>query len=414
MPRNLNVVAMESHPRAKQRGPDALSGAALDLVARLFEHLAGDPGIPEVVRVEIARLRIPTLRAVQIERDLLTNRSHPARRLLDAIAAAATGMDEAAKADDATAAEIARAVHDVLTDFDADLAPFDAMAARLGRFVEDRTRAEDAIARRIAQEIEAREREEVPERAAAREVKRRLRARLWVPAPVREMLLGSWVRALAVVHRGEGAGSQPWQELLATMDDLLWSVEPKASPEGRRRLAAMLPALIDALAQGLQRAQVDDEHCREFLSMLVDCHAHAVKSGLRGIAAIPDAPAADDDGPAALSRSTFSVGSQRVEEIRLEGTRDAAWQEAAGPQLHAGAWIELERGARAPARKRLAWTSPATGAQLFIGISATAMAVVISPAALAEQMRRGEARVIDDAPLVERALAALVAKLAPA
>jgi hypothetical protein len=82
-------------------------------------------------------------------------------------------------------------------------------------------------------------------------------------------------------------------------------------------------------------------------------------------------------------------------------------------RLRLGAWVELERGARAAARKRLAWMSPVTGAFLFTGMSPTSMAVTISPEALAEQMRRGEARVVDEAPLVERLLATLVARVVP-
>ena len=38
-------------------------------------------------------------------------------------------------------------------------------------------------------------------------------------------------------------------------------------------------------------------------------------------------------------------------------------------------------------------------------------AISVSPDALAEQMRRGEARIVDDAPLVDRAVDAVMASL---
>jgi hypothetical protein len=409
-----NVVALQDHLRARSRA-DEPGGASLDLVARLFDVIAADEGITPVARAELARLRLPTLRAARIANDFLVNRSHPARRLLDAIAAAAAGLDENTRADDATASAITRAVHDVLTEFDSDLAPFDAIAARLGAFLDERTRAEDAAARRIAQKIAVREREQASMRAGDEAVARRLHARLWVPPEVRAMLHGPWVRALAAAHRDGGEESSAWQALVRTMEDLLWSVEPKASPEGRRRLAAMLPGLIEALARGLRNAGMGNEARDAFLSALVDCHAHAMKVGMRGIAAVPDAPGEPAEA-ISFARETFAVGDQRVEEVRLGGTSEGAARAAAeaAPRLHPGSWIELERGARNAARKRLAWVSPVTGLFLFVGVSPGSMAVAISPAALAELQRRGEARAIDLTPLVDRILTVLLARFAPA
>ena len=412
MPSNNNNVVPLDQARARARSGDASGTAALDLLARLFDLAGEDVTLPSAVRSEIARLRIPTLRAAQLVPDFLADRSHPARRLLDAIAQAAAGLDGTAGADDPTVAAIAACVHDLLTDFDADLAPFSAQATRLARFVEGRTRAEDEDARRLIQAVVARETADLPRRAAEEEVGRRLRARLWVPAPVRAMLCGRWAAALAATLRAGGEGSEEWHALVRTMDDLLWSVEPKASPEGRKRLAAMLPALVQSLLDGLRRAETPDPERDAFLSALVDCHAHAVKSGLRGMALVPEPPTAP--ATPTLARTTFAAGDRRIEEIHLVGSGMStdSFDEAV-MRLRLGAWVELERGARAAARKRLAWMSPVTGAFLFTGVSPAAMAVTITPEALAEQMRRGEARVVDEAPLVERLLATLIARVAP-
>jgi hypothetical protein len=412
MGQSPNVVALQhyarAHPRADELGP------SLELVGRLFDTIAEDEAIAPVARAELARLRIPTLRASRIASDFLVNRSHPARRLLDAIAAAAAGLDENTPADDASAGAIARAVHDLLIDFDADLAPFDAAAARLAEFLAERTRVEDAAARRIAQAIEVRERERSSQRAGADEVARHLHARLWVPSEVRAMLHGPWTRALAAAHSQGGEESAAWRSQVRTMDDLLWSVEPKASPEGRRRLASMLPGLIEALAQGLRAAGTPDEERDAFLSMLVDCHARAMKMGMRGLATVPD-PAPEPLEAVAFNRESFDVDEQRVEEVRLAGAADGAARAAAeaAPRLHPGSWIELDRGTRTTARKRLAWTSPVTGLLLFVGVSPKSMAVAITPTAFVELQRRGEARAIDPVPLVDRTLTVLLAGLAP-
>jgi hypothetical protein len=192
-------------------------------------------------------------------------------------------------------------------------------------------------------------------------------------------------------------------------------VEAKGSPDGRRRLAAMLPGLIDAVSSGLNQAGVKEEPSVAFLSALVDLHACAVKSGLRGMVDLPLEPEPAFTPRPPYWRATFSVGDLRAEEIRLAGAEDCAAQlrpSDALAHLTLGTWIELERGARHAARKRLAWVSPATGACLFVGIAPGSISVAMSPAALAEQLRRGEARVIDRSALVERTMGAVLARIA--
>lgn len=408
-----NVVPLDSHPRARAR--NATGDAALDVLAQLFEQLSRDCAVPASVRAEIARLRIPTLRAAQLSGDFLVRRAHPARCLIDAIGAAALGLDEAAGEQDATVREIAAAVHGLLTDFGEELGPFEAAAGRLARFLAERTRLEDEGARAVIQAVVRREAAQAPLRAAEAEVARRLGARLWVPAPVRAMLCGPWVQALAAEHRDHGEASARWHELVRTMDDLLWSVEPKASAEGRQRLGTLLPGLIEAISAGLASAQAGEAERADFLSALVDCHAHAMKAGLRGLALLPEPAAGLQVAAPRLARSSITVGDRRVEEIRLAtpGHADAGAEEHEAARLVPGAWIELDRGGRARARKRLAWASPLTGARLFIGVSPASAGVVASPEALVQMVRCGEARIVDDAPLVERTLASLVARLSP-
>ena len=50
---------------------------------------------------------------------------------------------------------------------------------------------------------------------------------------------------------------------------------------------------------------------------------------------------------------------------------------------------------------------------LFVGLSPAAIGVAISPEALAEKLRRHEARVMDSSALVERALLAIATRPAP-
>jgi hypothetical protein len=89
-------------------------------------------------------------------------------------------------------------------------------------------------------------------------------------------------------------------------------------------------------------------------------------------------------------------------------TRTGIWT-----NLERGTWVEFlaEEGAASGTRARLTWISPNKGVYLFTNPFSAKTAVSISPEALAEQMRLGFARVIDDAPLVERAVDSMLTNL---
>ena len=86
---------------------------------------------------------------------------------------------------------------------------------------------------------------------------------------------------LACVRQRQGAGCAAWFNMLKAMDDLLWSIEPKTSSDDRKRLMAMLPQLIAELQEGMMQGEWSSDRRDQFFSTLVDCHANAVKSGLK-------------------------------------------------------------------------------------------------------------------------------------
>jgi len=206
-----------------------------------------------------------------------------------------------------------------------------------------------------------------------------------------------------------------WQGLLTTADELLWSVEPKHAPDDRKRLVTMLPGMLKRIQLGMERAELPEADRVVFLGHLVDCHAAAMKAGMRGLAAVPMAPP-PAPGPAVpeLERSTVPVGDVSVKEIRLRAPRDPVrnvfTRTGIWTHLQRGTWVEFtSEGAKT--RARLTWISPNKGVYLFTNPFSASSAVSVSPEALAEQMRRGEARVIDDSPLTERAVGSMLASL---
>jgi hypothetical protein len=418
----VNVIRdLKAGPQGAALAPaDSLT---IDIVAMLFDFVFEDRHIPVEVKAAIGRLQIPMVKVALLDRSFFSIRAHPARRLLNRLAEASIGLDTGLPRGREMLGRIEKVVGRVLDEFDTDVALFATLAGELDGFLAAGAGEEEALVQRASRLVEAREREEIARLAAEAQVDARVAARDHVPDPVRAMLEDAWARALARVGAEEGEESPRWNTLVGTVDELLWSLEPKATPEDRRRLVNGLPTLLASLHEGLELAGVDAATREAFFGSLVDCHAEAVKAGLKGIAmprpkVRPQDPVEPREPAApALERARVASGGVEVEEIRLRiprgstpvrnlYTRTGAWT-----NVQRFSWVEFARSERSgPVRARLTWISPAKGMYLFTNPHGDA-AVSITPEALAEQMRRGEARLIDDAPLVDRAVDSMLASL---
>jgi hypothetical protein len=395
----------------------AVDAMTIDIVAMLFDYIFDDRHIPAAVKALLGRLQIPTLKVALMDKTFFSWKTHPARALLDRLAEASMGLDSSTAAGRAALEMVEKAVGHVLEEFEADVAPFESAVAQVQAFLEDQKRAEEQIVERSARLIEAREREELARMVAEEEVARRLAVRQWVPPAVRQMLERDWMRALADVHAVEGEGSNAWHGFMLTMDDLLWSVEPKATAEDRKRLVTMLPAMLRHLHDGLHRAGTADADRDAFFGALVDSHAAAVKAGMRGMAMVPDPPAPPPPiEPVSIESEVIPAGDIQVEEIRLKTTRGSQVRNVftrtgIWTNLQRGTWVEFTRPSHDSMRARLTWISPNKGVYLFTNPMAESAALSISPEALAEQMRLGHAHVLGDAALVDRAVDSMIATL---
>ena len=410
----VNVVRrIKAAPQSASLG--TVDAMTIDIVAMLFDYIFEDRHIPASAKALLGRLQIPTLKVALLDKSFFSSKAHPARRLLDLLAESALGLDDSAHREAPTLAMVASVVERVLADFDTDVTLFETQAARVAAFIEEQKRGDNEIVERSARHIEERERDEIARVVASEEVERLLEIRVRVPAPVAQMLRETWVAVLAKTHRVEGEGSAVWNAQLETATDLLWSVEPKVQADDRKRLVAMLPRMLKSLQEGMARVDTPEQLRNAFLGALVDCHAMAVKAGLRGIVPVAESKPRRARAPARveIERAVVPAGDIQVEEIRLRGPRPIAnvfTRTGIWTNLQRGTWVEFKRPEAAALRARLTWISPNKGVYLFTNAGSSS-AVSISPEALAEQMRLGEAQIIDDAPLVARAVDSVLASL---
>lgn len=444
----------------------SLDAMTIDIVAMLFDFIFEDKQVPDTIKALIGRLQIPVLKAAMLDQSFFSKKSHPTRRLLNALAEAATGWGDVISHESPLYQKVNAIVLRVNEEFEDNLAVFEGALDEFERFMEEQDHTSDALVEVSIDMIEAREREQIKEEDAQQAAESAVRARaadIEVPDTVRLFLCQEWIKPLCAAYLTGGSEGHAWIEAVGLMDDLIWSVRPKLTRESRQYMVKTLPGLLRRLQQGMTKAEVTQSARDQFMSQLVHCHAAAVKAGFQPTVepqAVPEEawkagvrarhassqeqakesavvlpfvrPESTKDkgdvkleiirAPANDSRlevEEITIGSIGwIEQEELDAQSDALMpldllqendvvDESAAKHLVAelkpGTWVEFRHAGEEKMQAKLKWISPLKSAYLFTdrqGKRAATMPLEKLEAAF----RIGSARIIDDLPLLDRAV----------
>ena len=443
-----------------------LDADTIDLVSMLFDFILDDRNLPAAVKALVARLQIPLIKAAMLERQLFANKSHPARRLLNTLAEAGLGLGGEETVETTPQYRLmARAVERVLQEFTDDTALFGQVLEELERGLAD-AEAEAAAAGEAAL---AQRRQREAARLAHSWIAEALRERLHgrtLPRVVVDLVTGPWKEVLVDSFVEHGQDSRQFKEQLRFVDILAWSVEPKHSAMERQKLAGVILQLLETFRAGLRGVGVDEEtieaHVRALEPVHLACfhgrsHDEAPEDELDRVEGVleitgSDTPppeleetaggdddtsiAADitaeaqarlDEAMAALEAEPpadealdyAEVDGAVIEDIVLAGfdPDDSALQDMPEDEylqlarhLEMGRWVEFRDDDGRTRRARLAWKSDLLGECTFVDWKFKVVADTTIQG-FAADLRRGTARVIDEVPLFDRAMEAVVSGL---
>jgi hypothetical protein len=389
-------------PRLKQSLPQgSLSRGdetTLDLLSRIFETVLLDDSIPQETRELIAFLQVPVLKAALKDRSFFFEEAHPARRMLDLLSQA--GWEQGTNPDDPVYRAMQRGVDQVRQA--ARPEAFAAAVAELEASLQQREQAEQAA---IAGPIAQATRQE-KQAAAARSAKKAVSHRLageQVVALVGTFLEQRWTPVLTLAYIIEDSKPGAVDNATRAMDDLIWSVKPKATQEQRKALIKSLPGLLTTLNKWLDAVKWQDAERLQFFAELAECHAAIVRA------------------PIELSperQLELAVEAAQQDALRRIAQEQAASEEEPPLDPASAALATLERGMRVEfsgasgVRKlRLAWVSPLR--TLFIFSGANRQEAFSLPAErLADAFRTGSIRVLAPEGVVGRVLTQAVGEAA--
>ena len=446
----------------------SVDAMTIDIVSMLFDFIFDDQRVPDPIKALLGRLQIPVLKAAMLDQTFFSKKTHPTRRLLNVMAEAANGLDEEISHDSPLYLKINQLVQHINAMFEADLNIFVQALDEFNDFMQAREIATDALVEVSIDMIQAREQEQIKEEDAQAVAEDAVRARALdseIPDTVRLFLCQEWIKPLRLAYRSGGSESHAWLTAIGLMDDLIWSVRPKLTRESRQYMVKTLPGLLRRLQEGMLSADIAQSTRDQFMSQLVQCHATAVKAGFQATVAPPPAAAEawksavlarqasnhgqmqesavvlpfarperiQDDGHVKLEiiKAQSGLSKLEVEEITIgsvgwaeqsdfEETSDEVHEAQTPPlntamrvkeatakhlvaELKPGVWVEFCHDGEETMQAKLKWISPLKSAYLFTdrqGKRAATMPLDKLEAAF----RIGSARIIDELPLLDRAV----------
>jgi len=427
-----------------------MDAMTLDIVALMFDYILDDPRLPDGMKALIGRLQIPVLKVAMLDKSFFSQKNHPARKLLDALADAALGWNEQEGHDSALYKTVDALVQRVLNEFEDKVDVFSDVLEQLRQFMEEEKRLADERACHSAQILQQNEQTVLAHTLAIEAVQARL-LDSDAPESILLFLQGPWADHLADLYLKKGANSDGWDQALSTMDDLLWSLTPKATREEKQKLVTLLPKLLKQLDEGIRAVGLNQAERDRFFANLVKYHAEAVKADPLGggktasigkarsiLSPVPprmsfafDSPDLHDIPSPSTKVETDSRILREIsapldlqdeaEEIiiadvvgqeRLPAEDDGVMGVYEGQvrQLKRGTWLEFTLEDGTSLRAKLAWISPLRGTYLFTNRLGE-RAVSINAAGLAHKLREGSAKIVDNVALIDRAVNSLFERL---
>jgi len=223
-----------------------------------------------------------------------------------------------------------------------------------------------------------------------------------VPAVISALLYEGWQEVMLAAYLRGGTGGEEWQNALATVDRLLWSVQPKVEYGDRRELLRGIPELLRTLRESLAGVSYDQRRLARWFKELQALHIAALRGSgpAQAEAASPPATVGGDTG--------IRPESAGQPQVQRGGTAPSKPAE----RLAVGTWVEIRRSDAGVLRAKLAWRSPESGLHLFVDRTGH-KALELSDRELASLLEHGTATILGDveAPLVDRALETLLQSL---
>jgi hypothetical protein len=401
----------------------------IELVGMLFEFIHRDTTLPDRIKTMLLRLQVPMIKAALIDRQLLGNRRHPARLLLDELANAGIGWSQDADPRDQLIGQLRHTVDTVLDEFDDDFNVFARELDSFREFLGKQSKRAEVAEKRTAEKTRGQEQLQAARKRAAREVLSRLESNASLPGTIRALLEKPWANVLVLCLLRHGENSTQYKYGLAVMDTLIRSVMGERLAHDDSANQAALDKLGRDIRRGLDMVAYHDQDAIELLAEIRELQSDAQERSFDANDTTKQAVRTLDSDTSILGHSPDDLRETDNDVTLVNHAPDEPLESeklvaAAAPHLandyenelaqlkevRIGTWFELTLDDSGPIRAKLSWISPISSKYLFVnrkGLKVTD----ITLRNLAADMREDRARILEEGPLFDRAMGAILENL---
>ncbi len=340
---------------------DSEDADTIDLVGMLFDEIAQSAPAKGNTQSMLTQLRVPLLRVALNDKGFFSQRSHPARELLNAITQ--TGIhwidDSESEPDPALLHKMRTVVERLNNEFDGDLSLIEHMLGDLSQHMHKLARTAAVAERRLVDASKGREKLALARETAGNAIAARIAA-AHPKRLLRTLLERAWTDVLALTLMSQGEKSEAYRKQLAVADQLIAASNSLRS--GNEPPAAALRREVE---KGLSQVGYHKDEIHTVVKRLLtpetaneEYAASQTSIALRIKSKAPLTGSTDDERPvhaATLRKAALQLTD--AEEKMFESLKHVPF----------GTWFEFainQQGQRV--RRKLSWFSPLTGHCLFV------------------------------------------------
>ncbi|OGB24949.1 MAG: hypothetical protein A3I66_02870 [Burkholderiales bacterium RIFCSPLOWO2_02_FULL_57_36] len=367
----------------------------IELLAKIFDYVFLEQDIPDDMKRLIARLQIPLLKAALLDKKFFITDNHPARQLIDALAKSGRVWDQTKGHDDPLYKMVEQIVERVQKEFTQQMSLFSDVVSNLESFLAAEEKlSESVLAEPIAVALRQ-ERMRLAQESAEHDVSVRVETGE-VAGFVEVFLEAQWTRILTLAHSVKEQKPEVLRKALTVMDDLVWSVKPKTSPEQRKELITKLPSILAMVNAWLNAIKWNEPERVVFFSSLAERHAALVR-------------VQSELSPRHQIETAVNVAqkaSERRMSNRFKNDREKRNDEFTRivEDIAQGSWMEFARNNGERAKFKLTWISPRRNHFIFTNRVGEAP-FSFTADELAQILRDRSASMVTTESIVDRALA---------
>ena len=264
-----NKLLSSKDPKEPQAVSDS-SDDVINLVAMFFEFILDDTNIALALRNQISRLQIPILKLALRDGTFFSDQAHPARHLINTIAAVGVIYDEDR---DLTKDKVFLVICDIVQTichqytFDDNI--FHELLPQLEKVIDKEQHRSAIIEKRTSQTEIGKSQVKLANKTARAFLVKRLH-KMSLPGEIRDFLIERWLNVMIMTLLKCKEESQEWQESMQVVDNVLWCCQPDKDDTAKKRQQQLMPGLTKQLRAGLKMLGEQDSAIDEDVAMIKD------------------------------------------------------------------------------------------------------------------------------------------------